>query len=689
MTTEETRVWTRPAVPAPPEQVSGWPIVGPYRVERLLGSGGYGTVYVAVPVAGGRRVALKILREPSGTTDPERRDRFLCEGAIAVGLRDPHLVAYLDVGANDGVLYMATELMTGGDTCGLQRRYPAGLPWMMVAEMGRDVALGLVAMHAQGLLHRDVKPGNLFLDRRGLVKLGDFGLVRHMRDSTSLTNAGSVVGTPDFMAPEQARGIAGLDARADLYGLAATLFWLATGTTVHPGTTVWGVLTALVTEPFPDPRSRRPDLHQGLARILRVAGDKDRDRRHPDAATLARDFEDVLAGRVPGFAAREGTLDDHERILGGSGPRIALIDDDPLVRRIYATRLMMDGFQVEQAVDGAAARRLARAAPPAAVLLDLMLPDADGVDLLRELRADAAWRMVPIIVLSNAFDEERLRRAQEAGATRVMGKGGTGPQAVSALLRELLARPLEGTRGEDPAVEQAGLACTVLDRVQQLVGTLGEGTRRARGLEELAVATHGLAGVAAAAGAGGAAILADATELFARRLQERPERLTASSIATVGQAVARLRLLLGGRTGRIAPLPWNGADALVVDDDRMALRLAQESLAKVRIRSSSTTDPADALARLDGQRFDLVVADVMMEGMDGRELIRRIRQHPAHRHVPVVFVTAIEDFAAHHHLDPVAGDDAIAKPYQLIELALKGLVHLLRPAVAIGPGTPA
>jgi CheY-like chemotaxis protein len=180
-------------------------------------------------------------------------------------------------------------------------------------------------------------------------------------------------------------------------------------------------------------------------------------------------------------------------------------------------------------------------------------------------------------------------------------------------------------------------------------------------------------------GAAGPAALAEAVEMLARQLLERPERVNASAQRTLAQAVARLRSL------EFAPrCPWQPGPALVVDDDPIALRLACEALAKVHIPVISATDPAEALAQLQGQRFAVVVTDVMMDGMSGLQLAARIRQHPEHSErfknsrVPVIYVTAIADFARCVATDDASGNDVIAKPYLLLELAVKALVHQLR-----------
>ncbi len=664
-----------------------WPAIGPYICQKLIGSGGYGAVYSAVDPKG-RLVAVKLLRPPQQeSVAAVVRGRFLVESHLISGFRHPNVVSYLDAGEEAGILWIAQELVTGGDAHQLTTRYPKGVPWTMIAALGRDCAKGLHALHEAGIMHRDVKPSNLFLTGDGMGKIGDLGLARHLEDATHVTVDGNVVGTPDYMAPEQARGDREVDHRADIYGLAGSLYFMAVGRHPHQGGNLWTVLTQLISEPFPNPQASRPDLPADLVAVIRTGGDKDVERRYQTALAFAEDLDRVLIGRRP---ALTGGKQSQRRNLEPpqDAPRALLVDDDPLVRRIHTSRLLMDGWRVDAAATGAEAMELAGRLVPSAVILDLGLPDTDGLALLRILRSRPGFAAIPILVFTNTLQQELLDEALEAGASAVLGKAGATPRQVSDRLSSLMALGLprvSSSSTEIPGFDLALVARTALSRIDRLLPDLAEAadaTDRARVLTELIGTTRGLAGAAGAVGAVGPAALAEAAELLARQLLDKPERVNASAQRTIGQAVARLRTLEFH-----AHRPWQPGTALVVDDESGALRLATQALAKVRIPVVAVSDPREALALLDEQQFCLVVTDVQMDGLSGPQLAAQVRSHPQHHGVPVIFVTANQDFAHLVASDPRSGNDAIAKPYLLVELAVKALSHLV--GLQVGACVPA
>ncbi|HVK07726.1 MAG TPA: serine/threonine-protein kinase, partial [Gemmataceae bacterium] len=212
---------TPPARPAPPP-----PKFGTYRSVRELGSGGMGVVYEAEDEWLHRRVALKVLRTDL-PSEQRARDRFLREARAMAAVDDDHVVHIYQVGEQDGRPYMAMQLLEGETLESRLRREPR-LPPREAARIGREIALGLAAAHAKGLVHRDVKPSNVWLEApTGRVKLLDFGLAL-LRNGADLTTSGFVIGTPTYMSPEQARG-EDLDGRTDLFSLGAILYQMTTG----------------------------------------------------------------------------------------------------------------------------------------------------------------------------------------------------------------------------------------------------------------------------------------------------------------------------------------------------------------------------------------------------------------------------------------------------------------------------
>ncbi|MEQ1858672.1 MAG: protein kinase [Chthoniobacteraceae bacterium] len=239
---------------------------GSYRVLRLLGRGGMGAVYEAEDSASGRRIALKVLGHSLDSADS--RKRFIREGRLAAAINHPNSVYVYGTEEIDDTPVITMELVPGGT---LHDRVKAGGP-MPVGEAVDailQVIAGLEAAHTAGILHRDVKPSNCFIEPGGAVKVGDFGLSISTlsRGDSALTAAGSILGTPAFSAPEQLRGEA-LDVRADIYSVGVTLYYLLTGRAPFEGENLVALLATVLEKSAPSPRTFRPEIPEALARII-------------------------------------------------------------------------------------------------------------------------------------------------------------------------------------------------------------------------------------------------------------------------------------------------------------------------------------------------------------------------------------------------------------------------------------
>jgi len=211
--------------PGRPESASDELVGGRYRLERSLGNGGMGEVFVATDTTLGRRVALKRL-SPALTDDEASRGRFFREARALAKINSPNVVAVFDA-AGDGEPYLVMELIEGTTLREELRRSPRLPPDRAVA-IGAGVAAGLAAAHAQGVIHRDVKPSNIFLTADGQPKVGDFGIARIERGDQTLTMTGQAFGSPAYIAPEHATG-GRVDARTDLYSLGCVLYEMLAG----------------------------------------------------------------------------------------------------------------------------------------------------------------------------------------------------------------------------------------------------------------------------------------------------------------------------------------------------------------------------------------------------------------------------------------------------------------------------
>lgn len=203
-----------------PEPIPEW--LEYFRIEKVLGQGGMGTVYLADDTRLQRKVALKTLKSELAKK-PGAKDRFLREARAAARLQDDHIVPIHYVGEADGIPFLAMPFLPGESLeSRIKGKKPAESKPLPIAEaihIARQVAQGLAVAHAQGLIHRDIKPANIWLEApTGRVKILDFGLARSQAESGNLTATGAIMGTPAYMAPEQARGKS-IDARADLFSL--------------------------------------------------------------------------------------------------------------------------------------------------------------------------------------------------------------------------------------------------------------------------------------------------------------------------------------------------------------------------------------------------------------------------------------------------------------------------------------
>lgn len=295
-----------------------------YRILDILGHGGMGTVYRAEQVALGRKVALKVL-SPQFAQDAEFVNRFLREGRSAAAVNHPHVVACHDAGRSDNLLFMALELVEGGDVGHLMDRQGGRLEERRALEIIRDCCLGLEAFAKAGLIHRDLKPTNIFIDGEGRAKLGDLGLARTIAYDDRISQSGEVYGTPAFMSPEHAQGLENLDIRTDIYSLGASLFCMITGRQPFEGRSSWDVVARVLNDPVPDASRLRPEISAATNAIIRRAMAKDRAQRYATPEAMRTDIEGVLA--TGGLA----DADTQRQFTGGRDLAISWLGRDAVV----------------------------------------------------------------------------------------------------------------------------------------------------------------------------------------------------------------------------------------------------------------------------------------------------------------------------------------------------------------------
>lgn len=258
-------------------------IVGPYRLERWLGSGGMGVVWEATETKTGRRVALKRLAK-SMISDETYVKRFLREAQLVAQISHPKVTFIYCAGSEDDQPYIAMELMPGR-TLEDKVKQEGPLPVPAAVDSILDVVDGLIAAHRLGMIHRDVKPANCFLAPDESVKIGDFGLSKSiLNNDVNLTQTGTFMGTPSYAAPEQIRG-GDLDGRTDVYAVGATLFHLLTARTPFKGDAM-SITAQIVTDKAPSSREYCSDIPKDLDRVIAKCLEKDPAKRFQDLEQL-------------------------------------------------------------------------------------------------------------------------------------------------------------------------------------------------------------------------------------------------------------------------------------------------------------------------------------------------------------------------------------------------------------------
>ena len=357
-----------------------------------------------------------------------------------------------------------------------------------------------------------------------------------------------------------------------------------------------------------------------------------------------------------------------------------IVDDDPVQAAVYTKMLTRRGYTSQVTSDakealGAFARRA-----PEAILLDLGLPRGGGIELVRTVRDLPQGRAVRIFALANAYLEAESLAAWEAGADQVIGKSNYAPEQILEFLISEVggAQPDPAPRGTAEAGQQE-----FVTRAKEYMRSCRDGLAHVRAtgdvqhpFEELATAMRRLQ-AAQAFGLTAIPQLAAVTEWLARALSAWPSSLGASALRTVEQALDAIdRRLTYPRSATTEQVRYR---ALGVDDDATSRLLLQQAFRRVRIECDLAADGPSALTHAGQRRYDLVVTDVMMPGMDGFELVQRLHAIPDWESVPMIYVTALDGFDKAFATDPRGGCDAIVKPYLVMELATKVVVHLLEP----------
>jgi CheY-like chemotaxis protein len=414
--------------------------------------------------------------------------------------------------------------------------------------------------------------------------------------------------------------------------------------------------------------------------------------------------------------------------------KILLVEDDAVVVEIYRKKFLREGFQVEVAEDGLVAMKTLPLVKPDLVVLDLMMPKFNGADVLNFIRANPALKDIKVVIFSNAYMTDLALAAAKAGADASLLKSSCTPGQLINVVKTLLdgsiiaaekppgpkpdpvavpapAEPGEAeAAGNKPAawevarsfqlpataapnvaetpaararrdfIQSAGGSVASLREMFAIFARPDEPQFRPLRLQDLHRKMHFFADHAQIAGCQRIAHLAAAIEALLYELQERPKNINPSTISTIQHSLD----FLADLAGRIEADNEKSLPALellavlVVDDEPLTNRALVHALSRANVKPTSTDSSAKALDMIRANRYDLILLDYMMPGMDGLELYRRLRELPQYTHTPVIFVTSALDFKQRAQEILNQGNDVIAKPILPIELAVKALCHLMK-----------
>jgi eukaryotic-like serine/threonine-protein kinase len=281
------------------EQKTGLARLLHYKLLRKIGEGAMGAVYLAEDERDARQVALKVLPR-SAAARPGFVERFQREADAAGRLRHPNIVHAFSSGDDQGWYFFVMEYCDG-ETQDKRLKRERVLPPEEATAIILQIARALQYAHGQGVVHRDVKPSNIILAPDGTAKILDLGLSKNVHEAEAAfrTQSGITVGTPHYMAPEQARGDKDVDGRADIYSLGATYYHFVTGDTPFHGSSAFEIVTQHLTSELPDPRDLREEIPDGVVQVIRMMMAKRREDRYADCGALAADLERALRGEAP------------------------------------------------------------------------------------------------------------------------------------------------------------------------------------------------------------------------------------------------------------------------------------------------------------------------------------------------------------------------------------------------------
>lgn len=370
--------------------------------------------------------------------------------------------------------------------------------------------------------------------------------------------------------------------------------------------------------------------------------------------------------------------------------RILIIEDDPLIADVYSQQLRAEGFAVDVAADGKAGLEIFNGHRADLVILDLMLPKIDGVEVLKTIRAQAGLREVPIIVFTNAYLDGMVQAAWEAGASQVLTKTAYTPRQVVQIVKIALDPGLRVTPGSaavpvdpTPAIDLRArkefleLAPKAITGLRSALDDLANDPKNPSQLQELRAKIRPLVTTAGMTGLPPVARMAEALEGLLKVLGEKNGSVTLSVLLTITQAIDTLEYLFDNAEAVARPDPAR-ARILVVDDDEFVRRAVSSALKKVNLKATCVDNPASAILKQGEKNFDLIFLDIEMPVADGYGLCSILRGTQMHRETPIIFLSMHTDDEHRKESFVRGANDFINKPFLSMELAVKALSFVMR-----------
>jgi putative two-component system response regulator len=385
--------------------------LGQYRIVAPIGRGGMATVYRAHHGALDRDVAIKVL--PDFFAEEESyRLRFQQEARSVARLKHSNILNVFDYGQEDGVTYLVLELVEGGT---LGERLGSPMELEHVVRLLRPIANALDHAHSQNILHRDIKPSNILIQKDGTPVLADFGLATMVGSTQRLTASGTVLGTPEYMSPEQAAGEA-LGPASDHYSLAIVAYEMLTGRVPFQADTPVAVLLSHMSQAMPPTRELEGKLSGHLEEALRRGLAKAPSDRYPNATEFVAALTPAAwtGGSRPNPNAVRATRRGAQSVL--------VVDDGAANRELIEACLAEVDCTIRMAEDGPAALRMIASASPDLILLDVQMPGMDGYEVCRRVKANSANRLIPVVMITALDRTDDRVKALDAGADDFMSK---------------------------------------------------------------------------------------------------------------------------------------------------------------------------------------------------------------------------------------------------------------------------